>query len=58
MSANRFRSEVLRRFPAAIFTHEDDRTIAVVGGIRLISCTLSDVVTVCWGDGHVACVRW
>lgn len=58
MSANRFRSEVLRRFPSAVFMHEDGRTIAVVGGIRLISCTLSDVVTVCWGDGHVACVRW
>ena len=58
MSANKFRSEVLRRFPSAVFMHEDGRTVAVVGGIRLVSCTLSDVVTVCWGDGHVACVRW
>lgn len=58
MSVSRFQSEVLRRFPTAIFTREDDRTIALVGGVRLISCTLSDVVTVCWGDGHVACVRW
>lgn len=58
MSSSRFQSEVLHRFPTAIFTREDDRTIALVGGVRLISCTLSDVVTVCWGDGHVACVRW
>ena len=48
----------MRRFPDAIITQEEDRTIAVVDGVRLVSCRLSEVVTVIWGDGHVACIRW
>ena len=58
MSIAKFRSEVLRRFPGATITQDEDRTIAAIGNVRLISCRLSEVVTVLWGDGHVACVRW